>query len=235
MQAGLRRALLATALLAGLAPAAASAAPTPASRLASIEKAARAQSSVHYETSGDYGSAVITFVGDAGISQGSQHITFEQGGRTGQVTVLVAASTAYVRGDAFTLQNFMGFKQGAAAAYRERWIKIPQTAAAYGPIAAGVTIGSTLDELTVVGTLSSVAEQTLGGQRVFGVRGVRKVSGTSVVVTLYARSVGSPLPVKEVAQRGKMRYVASFGSWNRKVRVTVPKGSVPISVVLATA
>jgi hypothetical protein len=235
VQAGLRRWLLATALLCGLAPAAALAAPTPGSRLASIEAAARAQHSVHYITSGDYGPAVITFVGDAGVSEGSQHITFTKGGHTGHVAVLVSKSTAYVRGDAFTLHNFMGFKQSAASAYSRRWIQVPHTAAAYGPIAAGVTLASTLDELTVAGKLSSVAERTVGGQRVFGIRGVRKVSGSTVTETLWARANGSPLPVQEVASRGTMRYTATFGSWNRKVRVTVPKGAVPIAIVLATA
>jgi hypothetical protein len=235
VQARLRRWLLATVFACGLAPAAALAAPSPTSRLASIEAAARTQHSVHYVTSGDYGPAVITFVGDAGISNGSQHITFKKGGKTGHVNVLVLANTAYVRGDAFTLHNFMGFKPGAAATYSGRWIQIPHSAAAYGPIAAGVTLASTLDELTVAGKLSTVADRTLDGQHVFGIRGVRTVSGSTVVETLYARTSGSPLPVEEIASRGTMHYKATFGNWNRPVHVTAPKGAVPIAIVLATA
>ncbi len=197
--------------------------------------AARAEQSVHYVSSGNYGPAEITFVGDAGVSQGIQRITFREGAQTGHVTVLVSANTAYVRGDAFTLVNYMRFMPGAAAKYAGRWILIPHTAAGYPTVAAGVRLSSTMAELKVSGHLSTVASTKIDGQRVFGVRGTRTASGRTTVETLYARAAGSPLPVREIATQGTMRFIVTLDGWNEPIRLATPKGAVPISVVQKTS
>lgn len=197
--------------------------------------AARAERSVHYVSAGNYGPAQINFVGDAGVSQGIQRITFREGAQIGHVTVLVSANTAYVRGDAFTLVNYMRFKPNAAAKYAGRWILLPHTASSYPTIAAGVRLSSTVDELRVSGRLSTVPSIKIDGQRVVGVRGTRTSAGHTTVDTLYARATGSPLPVKEIARQGTMRFTATFGGWNEPLRLATPKGAVPLSVVQATA
>src|SRR5260370_298663 len=168
-----RGGLLLVTLAAGVISAAAIASTSPAGLLASIMAAARAEQSVHYVSSGNYGPAEITFVGDAGVSQGIQRITFREGAQTGHVTLLVSANTAYVRGDAFTLVNYMRFMPGAAAKYAGRWILIPHTAAGYPTDAAGVRLSSTMAELKVAGHPSTVARTQIDGQRLFGVRGTR--------------------------------------------------------------
>lgn len=52
----------------------------------------------------------------AGVSDALrlQHVTYRKAGRSGHVTVRVVANTAYVRGDAFALENYMGIPPSVA-------------------------------------------------------------------------------------------------------------------------
>jgi broad specificity phosphatase PhoE len=102
------------------APVASAAPKPPAQLLASVLAAGGAQRSVHYVAAANYGGGEIRQVVDAAITRGIQRIAYRQGAKTGHVTVIVAAHTAYVRGDAFTLVNYMGFKAAPAAKYANR-------------------------------------------------------------------------------------------------------------------
>jgi hypothetical protein len=215
------------------APPAAGATTSPQAFRASVRAAALAQRSVHYVSVASLPQASVSMIGDAGRAQGMQRITFRKSGRTGHVTVLVSAHTAYVRGDAFTLTNFMGFKPRAATKYANTWIVIAHDTAAYAPVAAAVTLASTVTEIGPRGTLAPVRTTTLGGTRVRAVRGTSTVQGTTMVDTVYARATGAPLPVVETATQGANRTRTTFSRWNEPVRVRVPSHSVPIAKVEA--
>jgi len=173
-------------------------------------------------------------VGDAGVSQGIQRITFSKAGTTGHVTVIVSANTAYIRGDAFILVNYMGFKAVAAAKYAGRWVLIPHTNRGYATVAAGVTLSSTIAELKPAGQLSIVAATDINGQRVVGVRGTKSSSRGLTVDTLFARAAGSPLPVEEVASQGNARLSTTLTRWGEHLQLRAPNGAVPIAKVEAT-
>jgi hypothetical protein len=222
-----RETIVTACVLAYLMPLASSAYGSPAGLLASVLAAARTERSVHYSTAGSYGAVQVSFVGDAGVAQGIQQITYRKGTKTGHVTVVVSANTAYVRGDAFTLGNYMGFKSSAAAKYAGDWISIPHTASGFSTVSAGVTLSSTIDELKPPGRLSTVPETTIDGQRVLGVRGTKSSSGHTTVETLYAKAIGSPLPVKELASQGTMHFAATFGRWNEPIHLAKPKRATP--------
>jgi len=228
--------LFVAAVLATSIPgAAAAAAGSPSKLLASILAAARAQRSVHYESSANLGPIRVGFVGDAGVARGIQRVTYRNGTQTGRVTVIVSANTAYVRGDSFTLHNFMRFTATQAAKYEHVWILIPHTDRVFSPVAADVTFASTIDELSVSGRLSIVRGTKIDGQRVLGVRATKTSSSGQIRVdTLYARAAGAPLPVREVASQGTMQATATFSGWNERVHVAVPASPVPISVVRKT-
>jgi hypothetical protein len=220
--------LLVACLLVCSLPAAASAAVSPKALVGSILSAARAQRSVHYVSVETEGNVQVTIVGDAGGSQGIQRVTFRKAGETGHVTVIVAANIAYVRGDAFTLASFMGFKPSAAAKYANRWFLIPPGGTGYAKVAAAVRFASTISQLTVPGRPAGVPAATIAGRRVVGVRGTSTDKGIAVVVTLYGRATGPRLPVRETVTRGALRGVVTFSRWNEPVQVAVPKNAVPL-------
>jgi hypothetical protein len=223
-----RRFVLAAAAAVVLAPVA-SASTSPAQTLASALDAARSQRSVHYVSDGNAGTVHVTMVGDAGLDRGIQRITVRKGGRTGHVTVLVVANTAYVRGDAFTLQNYMGFKAPDAAEYAGKWILIPHDAGGFATVAAGVRLASTIDETKLPAPLVSVPATVVNGERVVGVASTRRVSGHTVTETLYIRAKGVPLPVVEVARQGSSSFKVTFSGWNERVRVVAPSHVVHLA------
>jgi hypothetical protein len=123
--------------LAVLVPTAASlAAGSPSSLLAAILAAARAQRTVHYVSIARLATIRVVQVADVGATDGIQRIKYTKAGRTGGVTVIVSAHRAYVRGDAFVLVNYMGFKALASARYANRWVSIPPGDRDYAAVAA---------------------------------------------------------------------------------------------------
>jgi hypothetical protein len=223
---------LAAAVLACSLPAAAAAATSPSKVLDSILAAARAQGSVHSEGTGNYAASHVRFVSDAGLAHGIQRITFRKGGETGYVTVIVAANTAYVRGDAFTLLNYMNFRRITAVNYAGRWVRFPGNDGGFSSIAAGVTLSSLIDGLELGGTLSSVSGNKIDGRRVFTVSGKTSSKTGTVVDTVYARGTGSPLPLKQVTTRGPKDVTTTiFSNWSGQVDVAVPKVSVSIAAI----
>jgi hypothetical protein len=201
---------------------------SPAQLLSSSLAAARAQRSVHYVAAETSPISSVTMVGDAAVDRGIQRITYRKGSGVGHVTVTVVANTAYLRGDAFALTNYMGFPAAAAAAYAGKWLSVAPTATYFRTLAAAVRLQSTLDELKMPGPLRSVGNSTVLGQSVAGVRSQFLRSGKRVTETLYVRTTGSPLPVEQVAAGGTIRLVTTMGGWNEVVHVSAPRGAIPL-------
>jgi len=166
---------------------------------------------------------------DVGATRGIQRISYRHGAKTGHITVIVSSNTAYIRGDAFTLIQFTGFKPAPSAKYAGVWIRIPRTDRDYSTVAAGVTLSSAIAELKPLGRLTSIPATRVEGQRVVGVRGTASTPRGTAVETLYARAAGSHLPVREVASRADARFSVILSNWNEPVRVVVPRKAVPIS------
>jgi hypothetical protein len=225
----LRLGLLVAVALGFSMPATVFAAVSPAKVLASILAAARAERSVHYVSATSIGVVRIHMVGDAGATKGIQHITFRKGTQMGHITVIVSANTAYVRGDAFTLVNFMGFKAAAAVKNEDIWVRIPPTDTHYSIVAAGVTLPLAIAELELA-PVARVAATKIGGQQVIGVKGTtRSATGQPAQATLYGRAAGPPLPVQDVVSQGSARATVTFSNWNGPIHVATPTGAVPIA------
>ena len=219
--------LAAVLVCVALVPAAVDAAASPRQSLAAILAAGRAQRSVHYVALATNGVSHTRLVCDVATASGIQRITYSIGGRTGKVTVVVNAGTAYLRGDSFVLSTYLGFKAPASAKYANTWIRIPRTDRAYAPISAAVTLPSTIDELRLAGPLSFLPEKTVAGQKVTGIKGT--IGRPAAQAALYARAHGTPLPVGEVETFGKSLDETLFSHWNEAVHVQVPARTVPIA------
>jgi hypothetical protein len=216
----------ATSLL--LVPSSVGAAASPRATLAAILAAGRAQRSVHYVAIANNGVSRTRLVCDVATTSGIQRITFEEGGRTGKVTVLVKAGTAYIRGDSFILTSYLGFNPVGAARYAGKWVRIPHSDRAYAAVAAAVTLGSTIDEFKLDGPLTLLPPKTVAGQKTIGIKGT--VGKPAAQASLYARAQGTPLPVGEVETFGRALDETLLSRWNEQVHVPVPARSVPIAV-----
>ena len=204
------------------------AATSPAQSLSAILAAARAQRSVHYVADATNGSFHTMLVSDVAAGSGIQQITYQRGGTTGKVTVVVSAGTAYIRGDSFTLRYFMGFKAAPSVKYAGTWIRIPHSDRDYAAVAAAVTLSSTIDELRLIGPLAFLPQGTLGGQKVIGISG-KTISRQPARAGLYARAQGTPLPVGEVEAFGSALSRTRFTRWNEPVHVPVPARAVAMA------
>jgi hypothetical protein len=215
-------------LAACIAPALAIAA-TPAALLRSMLAAARTQHSVHYVSNGHFGPARIVQVGDVGDGKGIQRITFNPGGQTGHVVVIVAAGKAYVRGDAFTLVNFMGFNAAPAKKYAGRWVMIPHSDRDFATVADDVTLATTVAHLTFPGTLGPAPKIKIAGRAAVGVQWQAMANGKPVVSALYAPASGKPLPIQERSANGTDGVTITYSGWNAPLHIAVPKSAVPIA------
>jgi hypothetical protein len=209
------------------------AAQSPKQLRAAMLAAASSRHSAHYVSTSSAPGRAIRIVADVGPRRGTQRITLTIGGQSGPATVLVVGGSAYIRGNAFTLQNFFPFSQAQALQYAGKWISIPSTSGAYAAVAADATFASFRSGL-VPGKHLSVVRGTIGGRRSVGLRGAVRQAGLKLVETVYAPAKGTPLPFEEkaVAKGGTGSSVVHIGRWNEPVHVTAPPNAVPISTVL---
>jgi len=208
---------------------------SPDRLVSSALAAANAQRSVHYVMTAESRSKVgVRMIGDAALDRGIQRITYHQAGKSGRVTVIVVANTAYIRGDAFTLENYMGFPRARAKGFANRWLKIPQAAPRFDPTAEAVRLRSAIKEMRVPKPRAALPERMLNGQRVIGIRNTSIVSGQRVTRTLYVRASGRRLPVAEVQrEHGSANVEAglitiTFSKWREPVSVSAPTNATVI-------
>jgi hypothetical protein len=210
----------------------ASAAESPSALVATVLKAASAQKAVHYAASISNGAVTVRQAADVGASVGIQRITYTKSGRTGHVTVLLVGGTAYLQGDAFALTNYNEFPPAIANKYANVWLRVPRTYGAYANIVQGASLGTTIAQLEITGTVVALAPTIVDGQRVVGVEGTAKTAGHPVTtMKLLARAIGSPLPVEESMVSGSAHASVAFSDWNEHVGVSSPPRSVSIASI----
>lgn len=210
--------------------AAASTVPAPSQLLAEALSAGRAQSSVRWSTSYSIGAMSATLVTESGRTSGLQRITVSEGSSTGHVTAELVNGTAYLDGDRLGLENFVGFGATAGATQAGRWLSVGRASPEFATISAGLTVRSTLSELSVAGSLSSVAPTVVFGEHVIGVRGSSGGSDASTSAVLYVRASGAPLPVEQDETFAGSTTRARFEDWGASLRVLAPSGAVPFQM-----
>jgi hypothetical protein len=210
---------LALSVAAGVVGVGASAAASgsPAARLHAAIAQGERQRSVHYVSRSSTATTSVSMVGDAGRTSGIQRITYTKNGKSGHVTVLVVADTAYIRGDAFTLENYLGFSAAEAAQAAGKWLVLSHTEQGFAGVAAGVRLSSTLAELELRAPVTAVQ----GSHGEVGFRGTHVYSGSRVGETVYARAAGSRLPV-ELVVGGTDPAKLTFSRWNEALHLSAP-------------
>jgi hypothetical protein len=208
------------------------AAESPTQLRAAMLRAASARHSVHYVSTSSASGHTIRMVSDVGRGRGIQRITFTSHGHSGPATVLVARRTAYIRGNAFTLQSFFGFTKAQAARYASKWISVPSAHPAYSDLTADATFASFLADLLPKKHLK-LARATIAGKKAVGVRGTVRQGSVTVVEVVFAPARGTPLPIEaKAAPSGEPgTSLTRMSRWNEPVHVVAPANGVPSSTV----
>ena len=203
----------------------ASAAQSPAALMAASLGAGKAQGSVHYIARARFGALTVTIAGDAALDRGRQSITFTKSGRTGHATVLVVNNTAFIKGDAFTLTNYMQISGTLA----NKWLSLAHTAPAFKSVAEAVRLGSTLSELKMSAPLQIVPGRTIARTPTVGIRGKLPQGSLTSSATLYVRAGATPLPVEQISTEANgASDVITFDHWKEKVVVVAPSTATPL-------
>jgi hypothetical protein len=225
--------LVLVVVAAAVSAAVAFAAQSPKQLHAAMLAAASARHSVHYVSTTTAPGHAIRIVSDVGRGLGIQRITVKSGSKSGPATVLVVGGSAYINGNAFTLQNFFPFTKAQATKYAGQWISIPSTSGAYAAVAADATFSSFLSDL-LPSTHLSVVRATVGGRKSVGLRGTVQQANLEIVETVYAPASGTPLPFVEKAVTKGVKGTSSVrvSRWNEAVHVTAPANAVPITTVV---
>lgn len=180
---------------------------------------------MHYVSVQDGGKASLTIVCDAGPTTGIQRLTYREAAKSGHLTVIVARRTAFLRGDRFTLRQFLGFRDADAKRLADQWLLVPHSSHAYGPVAQDVTFASAMSSLQPDGRLTNVRPAKIGGHAVIGVRGTSRAKAGKAVTTLWASARGRPLPLHEVTVAPDGTTRVTYSHWNRPVHVRAPSGA----------
>jgi hypothetical protein len=212
---------------------------TAAQVLASAGAAAKGEPSFHYLATDSQSGLSVTIAGDVSKSEGTQTITANTNGQVGHVTVTLIDGSAYFRGDAAGLHNFMQLSAALAAEYTNQWISLSSSDPGFAAIAAGLTTSTALSQVGIGKplTLRGVAKKM--GQQVLTIGGTNRgtPSGATKPVTipvrLYVKASGTPLPVLYSARWGAGKHAdvqsVSFSRWKEPVHVIAPADAVPMS------
>lgn len=190
--------------------------------------AGNAQRSVHWTSHAAGGGAAVTMTCDVTRSAGIQRISYSGGGHRGKATVMVIGGDAYLRGDAFTLTAFMGFKGPAALKYANVWVEVPRSDRHFAAVAAGVVLRSAIAQVEMVAPFRALAPTVVNGQRALAVAG--DTSGSQPVpVVLYVRATAPHLPLGAVSKSPGYATSIFFSRWNEPVGVSKPAHAVSIA------
>jgi hypothetical protein len=210
------RLLLLIGLTSVVVAAAASATTSPRMLYASAIAHARAQRSVQYTASTKAPGVAFVVTGAAGRSAGVQYVTMSAGGQTGHVEVRVIGNTAYAKGDAFTLPNYLQLSPKFAG----EWVYFTAPSSGYRQVAHSVTLGSFVDQLTFRGPYIGVPH---------GVRSDAKQDNSPATTIMLVDA--KTLPVKETVKSpaGDVSVSTTMSRWNEKVTVTAPPGAIAVN------
>ena len=208
----------------------------PAQLLRASLSAAQGEAGVDWVGTTHTSNVAVTLTTKAGKHDGLQSINFHVGTKDGQISIILVGTTVYIRGNAFGLQQYMGFSATAAQKEAGRWVSVAEPDATlvtiYEAVAAGLTVSSTVSELAMTGPLTQTAVKTVAGQHVIGIRGTTLVNSEapSTPQVLYLKSTGEHLPVEAVQNYKDEASSELLGPWGRAPSAQAPTGAVPLQV-----
>jgi hypothetical protein len=188
--------------------------------LAASKADAEAKGSVHDEGRGQVGGG-LSLVGhiDVNATEGTQSSQFGPH----PVNEIFAGGVAYVRADAFALEQVVGLTHAQASQYAGKWLAFHAGDAGYADAIDGMTLASGLHTTLDLVSAKTVGTSTVNGVQVVGVAG-RDPDGDTETVYI---SVASPhLPVSSHSTGNGADVQETFSRWGETVHASAPPGAV---------
>jgi len=203
----------------------ASSAPNPHAQMTAVFADANAEQTFRYTLTLSAAAKRLVTVTDATHLGGRQTITLTASGKSDTVVIELIAGNVYLRGDAAILTAYMGYPRATAKQLANKWVEIPNSSPEFASVSSGITIASTLAEVTMTQSVTSHSAVTLDGAMVEVLKGtsVKSAQNPAAKETLYFSAANRPLPV-EVTQtyQGSLATIV-FSHWNETVLLVTPK------------
>jgi hypothetical protein len=225
---------LLTSCIGGLAmlPAGASSKSSTYAQMNKVIADANAERTVHYAAVVIMGSKQVVNNTDTGRDVVRQVITLTDNKKSNTVVIEFVGGIVYVKGDFAILTSYMGFPNSTAKLYANRWFSIPKNSPDYAAVFQGLTLQSTIAELTMTKSITSLASSTLNGRKVGGFQGysVKSALDPSVGETFYFWATNKPLPLKAVWYVTNTLDQVTFSHWNESFAVTLPTTNLKLKL-----
>jgi len=178
-----------------------------------------------------------TIVGDAGLTNGRQAITFVSNYGTEQFTLLLVGSTVYFQGNAPAVQDQLGVSAAAAPSLDNKWVSVQSGNGPYSVLQPGITSSQQSGQMPLAA--DSSARMTAGGVTTIRISGVVPATqdlpaGTGSLV--IAASTDLPISYTSAVSDGGvvLNFNTTFSAWGTAPAVTAPTTAVAWSSLTTT-
>jgi hypothetical protein len=223
------------------------AAPTPTPGISSSAAEARAlyqqavtatgaSTGFHYVAVSTGGDAQ-TIVGDAGLTNGRQAITFVSNCGTEQFTLLLLGNTVYFQGNTPAIEDQLGVSAAAAPNLATKWVTVVSGNGPYSILQPGITSASQSSQMPLSATSSTKSE--VGGVSAVRISGVVPANGDVPAGTgslVIAQNSDLPISYTSSVSDGAvvLDFNTTFSAWGTPPTVTAPAGAVAWSGLTTT-
>jgi hypothetical protein len=178
-----------------------------------------------------------TIVGDAGLTNGRQAITFVSGCGTEQFTLLLVGSTVYFQGNAPAMEDQLGVSAAAAPSLQNKWVTVVSGNGPYSVLQPGITSSSQSSQMPLSATSSAKLE--VSGVSAVRISGVVPAAGDVPAGTgslVIAQTSDLPITyTSSVSDAGVvLDFSTTFSAWGTPPTVTAPPGAVTWSSLTTT-
>jgi hypothetical protein len=150
-----------------------------------------------------------------------------------RASIVLSGGEAFISGNAQGLTSYFGVPKAAAGGLLGHWISVSPTDSGFQSVTAGLTLASALSEVSPTGSISKGKKKTVNGNLAISIAGIKKASGTRVL--LFVSQTRQHLPVEAVESSGSgataSGEIVTFTRWAEKVHVPTLSGSIPISTL----
>jgi hypothetical protein len=198
-------------------------------------QAAEQSAGYHYVATTTVGDSVETCTGDAGQNDGDQVFNEPTEYGTDQFTLrLTSDQTVYFEGNAAALEDQLGVSASTAPGLAGQWISVKIGDGPYKSLEVGITVGSSLSEVTLDPT--STQQVTAGGTALTRILGTIPASENLPAGTGHIDiSPSSDLPasyVQSFSGGGTTdTSTTTFSDWGTAPSVSVPSSAVAWSTL----
>jgi hypothetical protein len=219
--------------------------PNPSQRAASAAatalynrsmQAAEQSAGYHYVATTDIGGSIETVSGSAGQNDGTQLFTQStEYGAEQFGLVLTPGQTVYFQGNAAALEDQLGVSASSAPGLAGKWISVRIGDGPYKDLEVGITVGSSLSEVTLDPTSTEQVSGS-GGTSLTRILGTVPATDSSPAGTGHLDvSQSTDLPVSYVESFSDAGATDSstttFSGWGSEPSVTAPAGAVAWSTL----